>query len=80
MARPCKNIISENIEQQIEKEQERVIRSKSDYEAAVDALQKLIDKRDVQRNDELWKAIIKAGKSYDEILKYIETGCSDKKY
>ena len=77
MARPRKKPVGENIDQQIEKAQEKVIRTKSAYEAAVDALQKLLDKRDAQRKDELWNAIIKSKKSYDEILKYIETECSD---
>ncbi len=77
MARPRKNTVGENIDQQIEKAQEKVIRTKSAYEAAVDALQKLLDKRDAQRKDELWNAIIKSQKSYEEILKYIETECSD---
>ncbi len=77
MARLRKNTASENIEQQIEKAQAKVIRTKSAYETAVDALQKLLDKRDAQRKDELWNAIVKSKKSYDEILKYIETESSD---
>lgn len=77
MTRPRKNTVTENMEQQIEKAQAKVIRTKSAYEAAVDDLQKLLDKRDAQRKDELWNAIVKSRKSYDEILKYIETECSD---
>lgn len=77
MARPRKNTVSENLGQQIEKAQEKVIRTKSAYEAAVDALQKLLDKRDAKRKEELWDAIIKSGKSYDEILKYIEAESPD---
>lgn len=37
----------------------------------MDALQKLLDKRDAKRREELWNAIIKSGKSYDEILAFI---------
>ncbi len=48
MARLRKNTASENIGQQIEKAQAKVIRTRSAYEAAVDALQKLLDKRDAQ--------------------------------
>lgn len=77
MARPRKNTVSENIEQRIEKAQAKVSRTKSAYETAVDALQKLLDKRDAQRKDELWNAIVKSKKSYDEILKYIEAESSD---
>ena len=59
------------IDQQIEKAQEKVIKTKQAYDAATDALQKLLDKRDAQRKDELWSAILKSGKSYDEILGFI---------
>ena len=71
MGRPRKNTIVENIEEQIEKAQAKVIKTKAAYEAAVDGLQKLLDKRDAQKKDELWEAIIRSGKSYDEILRYI---------
>jgi len=59
------------LEQQIEKAQENVIKAKQAYDNAVDALQKLLDKRDAKRREELWNAIIKSGKSYDEILAFI---------
>ena len=39
--------------EQIEKAQEKVIKTKAAYDHAVDALQKLLDKRDSQRKDEL---------------------------
>ena len=44
------------------------------YDAAVESLQKLLDKRDAQRKDELWNAIIKSSKSYEEILRYVAEG------
>ena len=59
------------LEQQIEKAQEKVIKTKQAYDDAVDALQKLLDKRDAKRKEDLWNAIIKSKKSYDEILKFI---------
>ena len=59
------------IDQQIEKAQEKVIKTKQAYDAAKDALQKLLDKRDAHRKDELWSAILKSEKSYDEILGFI---------
>lgn len=37
----------------------------------MDALQKLLDKRDAKRKEDLWNAIIKSDKSYEEILKFI---------
>lgn len=59
------------MEQQIEKAQEKVVRTKAAYDNAVEALQKLLDKRDAQRKDELWKAVIHSRKSYEEILGFI---------
>ena len=63
--------VSGTLEQQIEKAQEKVIKTKQAYDAAVDVLQKLLDKRDAKRKEDLWNAIIKSEKSYEEILKFI---------
>ena len=62
---------TETLEQQIEKAQEKVIKTKAAHESAVDSMQKLLDKRDALRKDNLWKAIIDSGKSYEEILNFI---------
>ena len=62
------------MEEQIQKAQEKVIKTKAAYDTAVESLQKLLDKRDAQRKDELWNAIIKSNKSYEEILKYVVEG------
>ena len=62
------------LEQQIERAQEKVIKTKQAYDNAVETLQKLLDKRDAKRKEDLWDAIIKSEKSYDEILKFINTG------
>jgi len=43
------------MEEQIQKAQEKVIKTKAAYDTAVESLQKLLDKRDAQRKDELWK-------------------------
>ena len=72
MARGRKNGTTvATIDQQIEKAQEKVIKTKQAYDAATDSLQKLLDKRDAHRKDELWCAILKSKKSYDEILGFI---------
>jgi hypothetical protein len=60
-----------SLEQQIEKAQDKVKKSKATHEKAVDALQTLLDKRDALRKDTLWKAIVESGKSYEEILDFI---------
>lgn len=71
MARGRKPGTAINLEQQIEKAKEKVIKNKAAYDASVEALQKLLDKRDAQRKDDLWNAIIKSQKSYDEIMSFI---------
>ena len=65
------------LDQQIEKAQEKVIKTRQAYDAATDALQKLLDKRDAKRKDELWAAILKSEKSYEEILGFISADASD---
>ena len=74
MARGRKSTtVSVTLDQQIEKAQEKVKKTKAAYDEAVRSLQKLLDKRDAQRKDELWKAIISSNRTYDEILKYIKS-------
>lgn len=63
--------VADTLGEQIEKAQEKVVKTKAAYDHAVDALQKLLDKRDSQRKDELWNAVIHSSKSYDEILQMI---------
>jgi len=63
--------VTETLEQQIEKAQKKVIKTKQAYDTAVEVLQKLLDKRDAKRKEDLWNAIVKSEKSYDEILKFI---------
>ncbi|MFI3215067.1 MAG: hypothetical protein R3Y24_17300 [Eubacteriales bacterium] len=61
----------ESLEQQIEKAQDKVIRTKAAYDNAVESLQKLLDKKDAKQKDDLWNAVVKSNKSYDEILQMI---------
>ena len=63
--------VADTLGEQIEKAQEKVIKTMAAYDHAVDALQKLLDKRGSQRKDELWNAVIHSSKSYDEILQMI---------
>lgn len=61
----------ETLEQQIEKAQEKVIRTKKAYDHAVESLQKQLDKRDAKRKDELWNIVMKSDKTYEEIIQLI---------
>ncbi len=72
MGRTRKNEFSDTIEQQIEKAQIKVVKSKAAYESSVSSLQVLLDKRDAVRKDEFWKEILKSEKTYEEILRYIK--------
>ena len=63
--------------QQIEKAKEKVIKTKAAYDQAVSSLQKLLDKRDAKRKDDLWNAVMKSEKSYDEILQMIAKSSAD---
>ena len=75
MARGRKRgVVSATMEQQLQKAQEKVIKTKAAYDTAVESLQKLLDKRDAQRKDELWDAIIKSNKTYEDILQYVVEG------
>jgi predicted patatin/cPLA2 family phospholipase len=61
----------EALEEKIEAAKERVIRTKAAHEAAVDALQKLLDKQTAMRSEEIARAITNSSKSYEEILRFI---------
>ena len=69
--------VPETIDQQIEKAQEKVIKTKAAYDQAVSSLQKLLDKRDAKRKDDLWNAVMKREKSNDEILQMITKSPAD---
>ncbi len=66
-----RKVADESLEQQIEKAQDKVIRTKTAYDNAVESLQKLLDKKDAKQKDDLWNAVVKSNKSYDEILQMI---------
>ena len=62
----------EILEQKIEKAKSKVIRTKAAHENAVEELQVLLDKQTALRADKIMKAIANSGKTYDEILRFIE--------
>ncbi len=62
----------ELLEQQIEQAKQKVIKTKVAYEKATDELQVLIDKKKALQTEDLMKAISKSGKSFDEIMRFIE--------
>lgn len=66
----------EALENKIIKAQEQVSKTKKQYDAAVKNLSDLLDKRDALRRDELVKAIMNSGRSYEEILVFLDTDSS----
>lgn len=63
------------LEQKITFAQEDVSKAKKRYDAATSNLQKLLDKRDALRNEELLSTVAKSTRSYDEIMQYLS--CQD---
>lgn len=59
------------LEQKIGVAQEEVSKAKKRYDAATSNLQKLLDKRDAIRKEELLSAVIKSKRSYDDIMCYL---------
>jgi hypothetical protein len=60
------------IDEKIEKAQDLVARSKERYDSALDALKRLLDKKDEQKKAELIAVIDECGMSYDEIIKLVK--------
>jgi chromosome segregation ATPase len=57
----------------IEKAQEKVVRSKERYDAAVTELKQLMDKKDAMMKGALMDAFTRSNKTYDEILEFLGT-------
>ena len=62
----------EALEIKIEKAQEKVSRTKKQYDDAIAVLSDLLDKRDALKRDELVKAIMKSNKTYDEVIAFLD--------
>ncbi len=62
------------IDEKIERQKEAVSRIKDKYDAALDELEKLMQKRDELRRKELMDAFIKSGRTYDEIMEFLKAG------
>lgn len=60
-----------DIDEKIERAQEDVTRAKKKYDAAVEALEKLMTKKKEMQQKELLQAFANSSKSYDEIMKFL---------
>ena len=63
----------EALNEKIAKAQALVSKRKKLYDDAVALLSDLLDKRDALRRDELVKAILKSGRTYEEVLEFLRT-------
>lgn len=61
----------EALNNQIGKAQALVSKRKKLYDEAVALLSDLLDKRDALQRDELVKAILKSGRTYEEVLEFL---------
>ena len=61
----------EALDEKIEKAKADVIAAKKRYDHATAVLKELLDKRDAIRKDEILSAIVKSGRSYEEIMDFL---------
>lgn len=59
------------IDEKIELQKAVVSKAKDKYEAALDELNRLMQKREEVRRKELMDAFMRSSKSYDEIMKFL---------
>ena len=58
-------------DEKIEKAESDVIAAKKRYDHAIAVLKELLDKRDAIRKDEILSVIVKSGRSYEEIMDFL---------
>lgn len=66
-----------SLDEQIEKAQDRLAKAKAQYDSAASELRKLLEERDARRQKLLMAAIAKSDKSFEDILRFLESKSSD---
>ena len=66
-----------SLDEQIEKAQDRLAKVKAQYDSATTELRKLLEERDARRQKLLMAAIAKSDKSFEDILRFLESKSSD---
>ena len=61
----------EALDEKIEKAEADVIAAKKRYYHATAVVKEFLDKRDAIRKDEILSAIVKSGRSYEEIMNFL---------
>ena len=70
MARPRKNNLS--VDEEIIKQEEQVAKSKAKYDADVKKLKDLYTKKDEIKKKELFAAVEKSSRTYEEIKEFLK--------
>ena len=68
----AREINAELLDVKIEKAQAYLVKAKHRYDAAAATLKNLLDKRDALRQKKLLDAIAQSGRSYEEIIQYLQ--------
>ena len=66
-----------SLDEQIEKAQDCLVKAKAQYDSAAAELRKLLEERDARRQKLLMAAIAKSDKSFEDILRFLESKSSD---
>lgn len=77
MARGKRIIGIDAVNQQIEAAEAEVIKAKKKYDEATDKLKSLLDKKKALQTEELMNAVMKSSRSYEEILRYIQSDSTE---
>lgn len=77
MARGKRIIGIDAVNQQIEAAEAEVIKAKKKYDEATEKLKSLLDKKKALQTEELMNAVMKSSRSYEEILRYIQSDSSE---
>lgn len=65
-------LTSNSKDAKIEKAQDELVKAKHRYDAAATTLKDLLDKRDALRQKKLLDTIAQSGRSYEEIMQYLQ--------
>lgn len=69
----AREVNAELLESKIEKAQEDLVKAKRRYDVAAATLKDLLDKRDALRQKKLLAAIAQSERSYEEIMRYLQS-------
>ena len=77
MARGKRIIGIDAVNQQIEAAEAEVIKAKKKYDEATDKLKSILEKKKALQTEELMNAVMKSSRSYEEILRYVQSDSSE---